>query len=136
MAWFTDNAIAVSIVHSGSKIPELQDLAICILHVCVSFGILLEMKWIRLNFDADQLIRIIYLNDYTLNDDVLYARFSIGAAHYRFPYNYYALLSCFNSRFFVNQGLKLRCFFFSARFWIPPSPSFTDRKGHCSFESV
>ena len=82
MAWFTDNAIAVSIVHSGSKIPELLDLALCIFHVCVSFGILLEMKWIRLNLDADRSIRIIYFNDYTLNDDVLYARFSVGAAHY------------------------------------------------------
>lgn len=82
MAWFTDNAIAVSIVHSGSKIPELLDLELCIFHVCVSFGILLEMKWIRLNLDADRSIRIIYFNDYTLNDDVLYARFSVGAAHY------------------------------------------------------
>ena len=35
MAWFTDNAIAVSIVHSGSKIPELLDLALCIFHVTV-----------------------------------------------------------------------------------------------------
>ena len=44
MAWFTDNAIAVSIVHSGSKIPELLDLELCIFHVCVSFGILNEMN--------------------------------------------------------------------------------------------
>ena len=38
IAWFSDNtANVVSIVHSGSKVPELQDLALRIFHVCVSF---------------------------------------------------------------------------------------------------
>ena len=46
VAWFTDNTNVVSIVHSGSKVTELQDLALRIFHVCVSFGISLEMKWI------------------------------------------------------------------------------------------
>ena len=42
IAWFTDNANVASIVHSGSKVPELQDLAFRIFHVCVSSGISLE----------------------------------------------------------------------------------------------
>ena len=55
IAWFTDNANVVSIVHSGSKVPELQDLALRIFHVCVSFGISLELKWIprSSNIEAD-----------------------------------------------------------------------------------
>ena len=30
VVWFTDNTNVVSIVHSGSKVTELQDLALCI----------------------------------------------------------------------------------------------------------
>ena len=72
IAGFTDNTNVVSIVHSGSKVPELQDLALRIFHVCVSFGISLEMKWIprSSNSEADHLSRIIDFDDYTLNDDV------------------------------------------------------------------
>ena len=39
VAWFTDNTNVVSIVHSGSKVTELQDLALRIFRVCVSSGI-------------------------------------------------------------------------------------------------
>ena len=57
VAWFTDNTNVVSIVHSGSKVTELQDLALHMFHVCVSSGILLELKWIPkdLNSFADHL---------------------------------------------------------------------------------
>ena len=43
------------IVHSGSKVPELQDSGVRIFHVCVSFGTSLEMKWIprSSNSEAD-----------------------------------------------------------------------------------
>ena len=44
VAWFTDNTNVVSIVHSGSKVTELQDLTLRIFYFCVSFGISLEMK--------------------------------------------------------------------------------------------
>ena len=58
------------------------------------------MKWIRLNLDADRSIRIIYFNDYTLNDDVLYARFSVGAhTTDRFPYNFFVRDKAKNSLF-------------------------------------
>ena len=67
VAWFTNNTNVVSIVHSGSKVTELQDLALC-----VSFGISLEMKWIPRDFNsfANHLSRIIDFDDYTINDDV------------------------------------------------------------------
>ena len=44
VAWPTDNANVVSIVHAGSKIAELHYLALSIFQVCVSFGISLELK--------------------------------------------------------------------------------------------
>ena len=85
MAWFTDNTNVVSIVHSGSKVTELQDLALGIFHVCVSFLISLEMKWIPrdLNSFADRLSRRIDFDDYTINDDV-FSNFgcSMGSAYH------------------------------------------------------
>ena len=67
IAWFSDNTNVFSVVHSGSKVPELQDLALRIFHVCVSFGVSLEMKWIprSSNSGADHLSRIIDFDDYT-----------------------------------------------------------------------
>ena len=46
VAWFTDNTSVVSIVHNGSRVEELQSLALSIFHVCASSVISLEMKWI------------------------------------------------------------------------------------------
>lgn len=104
IAWFTDNANVASIVHSGSKVPELQDLALRIFHVCVSFGISLELKWIprSVNSEADHLSRIIDFDDYTLNDDVFHMLDFRWGPHTidRFACSYNAKLSRFNSRFF------------------------------------
>ena len=52
----------------GRKVPELQDLGLCIFHVCVSFVISLEIKWIprSSNSQADHLSSIIDFDDYTL----------------------------------------------------------------------
>ena len=47
IARFTDNAKVVSIVHSDSKVPELQNLPLRIFHVCSTF---------------------VDFHDYTLND--------------------------------------------------------------------
>ena len=104
VAWFTDNTNVVSIVHSGSKVTELQDLALRIFHVCVSFGISLEMKWIPrdLNSFADHLSRIIDFDDYTINDDVFQILDVRWGPHTidRFACSYNAKLSRFNSRFY------------------------------------
>lgn len=74
VAWFTDSTSVVSIVHNGSKVVELQSLALSIFNVCVLSGISLEMKWIpwSLNCEADLLSRTVDFDDYTLNDDVFH----------------------------------------------------------------
>ena len=46
VAWFTDNNCVVSIVRNGSKVTELQSLALCIFNVCARHGVSLEIKWI------------------------------------------------------------------------------------------
>ena len=103
VAWFTDNTNVVSIVHSGSKVTELQDLALRIFHFCVSFGISLEMKWIPrdLNSSADHLSRMIDFDDYTINDDVSQILDVRWGPHTidRFACSH-AKLSRFNSRFY------------------------------------
>ena len=104
VAWSTDNTNVVSIVHSGSKVTALQDLALRIFHVCVTSGISLEMKWIPrdLNSFADHLSRIIDFDDYTIiNDDVFHildVRWGPPTID-RFACSYNAKLSRFNSRF-------------------------------------
>ena len=62
----------VSIVHNGSKVTELQSLALSIFIVCTRVGISLEIKWIPRSFNchADLLSRTIDFDDYTINDDV------------------------------------------------------------------
>ena len=104
IAWFTDNTNVVSIVHSGSKVPDLHDLALRIFHVCLSFGISPQMKWIprSSNSEADNLSRIIDFDDYTLNDDIFHMLDFRWGPHTidRFACSYNAKLSRFNSRFF------------------------------------
>ena len=79
-------------------------IALRIFHVCVSFGISLEMKWIPrdLNSFADHLSRIIDFNDYTINDDVFQILDVRWGPHTidRFACSYNAKLSRFNSRFY------------------------------------
>lgn len=72
VAWFTDNNSVVSIVHNGSKVTELQSLALSIFNVCARHGISLEIKWIprSFNYQADLLSRTIDFDDYTIHDDV------------------------------------------------------------------
>ena len=72
VAWFTDNANVVTIVNQGSKVKDLQTLALAIFTKCLSLDISVEMKWIPrdINVKADYLSRIVDLNGYSLNDEV------------------------------------------------------------------
>ena len=45
VAWFTDNENVVTIVSGGSRVKELQSLALEIFALCVTNCISLEMKW-------------------------------------------------------------------------------------------
>ena len=72
VACFTDNTSVVRIVHNGSKVTELQSLALSIFNVCARHGISLEIKWIprSFNYQADLLSRTIDFDNYTIHDDV------------------------------------------------------------------
>ena len=72
VAWFTDNANVVTIVNQGSKVKDLQTLALAFFTTCLSLNISVEMKWIPrdINVKADYLSRIIDFDDYSLNDGV------------------------------------------------------------------
>ena len=98
VAWFTDNTSVVSIVHNGSKVTELQSLALSIFIVCARFDISLEIKWIPRSF----LSRTSDFDDYTINDDVFHMLDCKWDPHTvdRFACNYNAKLSRFNSRFY------------------------------------
>lgn len=104
VAWFTDSTSVVSIVHNGSKVVELQSLALSIFNVCVLSGISLEMKWIpwSLNCEADLLSRTVDFDDYTLNDDVFHVldcKWGPLTVD-RFSCSYNAKLLRYNSRFY------------------------------------
>ena len=104
IAWFTDNQNFVSIVHKGSKIKELQTLALKIFSFCLKNGISLEMKWIprELNVDADSLSKMIDFDDYCLNDKIFNMLDSKWGPHTvdRFACHYNKKLMRFNSRFY------------------------------------
>lgn len=130
MTGFTDNTNVVSIVHSGSKVPELQDLALRIIHVCVSFGISLEMKWIprSSNSEADHLSRIIDFDDYALNDNVFHMLDFRWGPHTidRFAWSYNAKLSRFNYGFYQPETEAVDAFLQNWHFennWILPPVS-------------
>ena len=104
VAWFTDNTSVASIVHNGSKVMELQALALSIFQVCASSGISLETKWIPrdLNYEADFLSKIIDFDDYSINDNIFRMLDRRWGPHTvdRFACCYNAKLPRFNSRFF------------------------------------
>ena len=104
VAWFTDNTSVVSIVHNGSKVTELQSLALSIFNVCARHGISLEIKWIprSFNYQADLLSRTIDFDDYTIHDDVFRMLDCKWGPHTvdRFACSYNAKVSRYNSRFY------------------------------------
>ena len=101
VAWITDNT---SFVQNGSKVTELQSLALSIFNICVRSGIFLEMKWIprNLNYPADLLSRTIDFDHYTINDDVFLMLDCKWGSHTddRFACSYNAKLSRYNSIFY------------------------------------
>ena len=104
VAWFTDKTSVVSIVHNGSKVTELQSLALSIFNVCARHGISLEIKWIprSVNYQADLLSRTIDFDDYTIHDDVFRMLDCKWGPHTvdRFACSYNAKVSRYTSRFY------------------------------------
>jgi hypothetical protein len=63
---YTDNKNVVSIVNKGSMNPELQDITLHILHMCISNNIVLEMEWIPRddNSYVDYLSKLFVFDDW------------------------------------------------------------------------
>ena len=69
VTFFTDNQNAVSIIKKGSKIPDLQKVALTIFEICVLNNISLYIHWIprEENQRADALSRIIDVDDWGIS---------------------------------------------------------------------
>ncbi|VDI51364.1 Hypothetical predicted protein [Mytilus galloprovincialis] len=69
VSFFTDNQNAVGIIQKGSKVPELQTLALSIFSICVSCNISLHPEWIPRedNEKADALSRIVDIDDWGIS---------------------------------------------------------------------
>ena len=67
----TDNQNAVSIVQKGSKVTDLQELALQIFNFCMSNNIDLYIQWLPRseNDKADLLSRIVDVDDWAISDE-------------------------------------------------------------------
>ena len=72
VSWFKDNQNLVSIVNKGSKVPELNSIALEIFQKCMLNGITIDVNWISRDFNsvADEISKIRDYDDYTINDDI------------------------------------------------------------------
>lgn len=99
-----DNQNVVSIVENGSRKPDLQEISLNIFDQCVLNAIALEPQWIPrdLNYDADQISRMIDYKDYTINDDMFAYIDEAWGPHTidRFACHYNKKVSRFNSKYF------------------------------------
>ena len=104
VAWFTDNQNVLSIIEKGSNKSDLQEIALKIFDRCALNAITLEPQWIPrdLNYDADQISRIVDYHDYTINDDVFAYIDEAWGPHTidRFACHYNKKVGRFNSKFF------------------------------------
>ena len=104
VAWFTDNQNVVSIIEKESKKSDLQEIALKIFDRCALNAISLEPQWIPrdLNYDADQISRIIDYDDYTINGDVFAYIDEAWGPHTidRFACHYNKKTNRFNSKYF------------------------------------
>ena len=104
VSWFTDNQNVVSIVNKGSKVPELNSIALEIFQKCMLNGITIDVNWIPRDFNsvADEISKIIDYDDYTVNDDIFAFLDKSWGPHTvdRFACHYNKKLPLFNSKFF------------------------------------
>ena len=104
VSWFTDNQNVVSIISKGSKVPELQSIALSIFQKCMTNNISLDLQWIPrdLSYAADEISKIIDYDDYTINDEVFAFLDDTWGPHTidRFACHYNRKVSRFNSKYF------------------------------------
>ena len=104
VVWYTDNQNVVRIVNIGSKVPALQQMALDIYRFCLLAGISIDMQWIPrgLNVIADDISKLVDLDDYSINDGVFHSLDQLWGPHTcdRFACHYNAKLPKFNTRFY------------------------------------
>lgn len=104
VAWYSDNQNVVSIIECGSKVRELQDLALEIFVLRSTNKVCVSPVWIPrdLNCTADSISKIIDFDDYTVKEEVFVYLDSLWGPHTidRFACFYNTKLTRFNSRFF------------------------------------
>lgn len=99
--WFLDNQNIVRIIEVGSNKPEIQKVALKIFEICRQREITLKMNWIPRseNKQADELSRIVDIDDWELNHDTFVFLENVWGPHSvdRFATWYNAKLARYNS---------------------------------------
>lgn len=107
VVWYTDNQNVVRIVNIGSKVPALQRIALDIHRICLRASISVDVQWIPRDHNtfADDISKLVDLDDYSINDDVFHSLDERWGPHScdRFASCYNAKLPKFNTRFY-QQG--------------------------------
>ena len=107
--WYSDSQNVVSIVKRGSSKPALHHLALDIFWTCSNAAITLEIEWISRDYNkrADQLSRIIDIDDWFINDFTFEWLDRIWGPHTidRFANVFNKKLLRYNSRFW-NPGCE------------------------------
>lgn len=107
VSFFTDNQNAVSIISKGSRIPELQILALDIFKCCLKHNISVFITWLPRdqNEQADLLSRVIDIDDWGTSDEFFTFIDNIWGPHTydRFANYENAKISVFSSKFW-NPG--------------------------------
>ena len=114
MKIFSDSQSACRIVEVGSRIPELQNIALDIFKICFMNDIMIEAQWIPRveNRIADVLSKTIDLDDWQLNPQLFdmlhraWGPFTID----RFAASYNMQLPRFNSRFWCPEAEAVDAF--------------------------
>ena len=114
VSWFKDNQSIVSIISNGSKVENLQFLALNLFMICIESNISIDVKWIprEANSDADTISKIIDYDDYSLNDSI-YSRLNAKWGPFtidRFACTYNKKTKRFNSRFYQPEGESVDAF--------------------------
>lgn len=103
--WFTDSQNVRAISQVGSRVQELQDIALNIYHICVSNQISLQVEWIprSLNEKADALSRFVDYDDWGVTMDFFQKMERLWGPHTfdRFANHKNWKVAKFNSKFWV-----------------------------------
>ena len=129
VSWFTDNQSIVSIISNGSKVENLQFLALNLFMICIESNISIDVKWIprEANSDVDTISKIIDYDDYSLNDSI-YSRLNAKWGPFtidRFTCTYNKKTKRFNARSYQPECESVDAFtqnWHNENNWLFPPP--------------